>query len=44
MSREVKDWRVELQDWLKTHPKTMPDDLQQLRHRLGTSKNSFLEY
>lgn len=31
MSREVKDWRVELQDWLKTHSKTMPDDLQQLR-------------
>lgn len=31
MSSEMKDWRVELQDWLKTNPKTMPDDLKQLR-------------
>jgi 5-methylcytosine-specific restriction protein B len=31
MSSLVKDWRVELANWLTSHPKTMPANLQQLR-------------
>jgi 5-methylcytosine-specific restriction protein B len=27
----MKDWRVELREWLKDHPKTEPADLRQLR-------------
>jgi predicted RNA-binding protein with PUA-like domain len=28
---QPKDWRAELADWLKDHPKTIPDHLRQLR-------------
>jgi predicted RNA-binding protein with PUA-like domain len=28
---QVKDWRTELTEWLKDNPKTIPEDLRQLR-------------
>jgi 5-methylcytosine-specific restriction protein B len=31
MDNQIKDWRIELQNWLQNNPKTMPDDLRQLR-------------
>ncbi len=31
MDNQTKDWQVALQSWLQKHPKTMPDDLWQLR-------------
>lgn len=31
MTDSAKDWRAELQEWLKTNPKTMPGDLRKLR-------------
>lgn len=31
MAEQAEDWRGKLQEWLKTHPKKMPDKLRQLR-------------
>src|SRR5579884_4040509 len=31
MNNETKDWRQALAEWLKDHPRTMPDDMRQLR-------------
>jgi len=31
MNNQLKDWRAELQDWLPHNPKTMPEELRQLR-------------
>lgn len=31
MTDQTRDWRGKLQEWLKTHPKTIPDNLRQLR-------------
>jgi 5-methylcytosine-specific restriction protein B len=31
MDNQIKDWRAELHNWLQDNPKTMPDDLRQLR-------------
>lgn len=31
MTDQNRDWRGKLQEWLKTHDKTMPDNLRQLR-------------
>ncbi|MGI8857444.1 MAG: hypothetical protein ACR2JW_17045, partial [Thermomicrobiales bacterium] len=31
MVDQTGDWRGKLQEWLKTHPKTIPDSLRQLR-------------
>jgi predicted RNA-binding protein with PUA-like domain len=30
-SAQPKGWRAELEDWLKTNPKTMPDEMRRLR-------------
>lgn len=31
MSHDEQDWRTQLEEWLETNPKTMPEDLQQLQ-------------
>lgn len=31
MADQTEDWRGKLQEWLKTHPKAIPDNLRQIR-------------